>query len=129
MASSSVNPARVEDRRVPRRPVIEVSLRGHLTSDALVSELAKTTKLIGASSGRVGLIVDCTCMTGYELGARTVFVEWNRANRDRVRRVAILTNNSMWRMVISVMSLASSTDMKPFDGRDEAIAWLDSQAE
>ena len=61
-------------------------------------------------------------MTGYEPGARGVFVEWNRANRGRVRRVAILTDNLLWRMVISVMSLAATVDMKPFGDRSEATA-------
>jgi hypothetical protein len=38
--------------------------------------------------------------------------------------VAILTTNSLWRMVISVMGMASSTEMKPFTSRGDAMAWL-----
>lgn len=122
--SKTADTAGAESARGSGRPVVDVKLLGHLTSDALASELATATRLLCASSGTVNLIVDCTRMTGYDLGARGVFVEWNRANRGRVRRVAILTSNSLWRMVISVMSLAATVEMKPFEDRDEAMKWL-----
>ena len=105
-----------------------MALEGHLTERSLAAALAGATKsLRGVGGGGVGLLVDCSTMTSYDLGARGVFVEWNKASRSSLRRVAILTTNSLWRMVISVMALAAGTEMKPFSSRSEALKWLEPQ--
>jgi hypothetical protein len=103
--------------------VIDIALRGHLGAEALEIALADATARL-RGGGTASLIVDCLSMTGYDPDARAVFVEWNKSSRGRVRRVAILTTNSLWRMVISVMGMASSTEMKPFTSRSDAMVWL-----
>jgi hypothetical protein len=106
------------------RRIVEMSLEGHLTERSLAAALAGATKSLRSAGGGVGLIVDCTTMTSYDLAARGVFVEWNKASRGSLRRLAILTTNSLWRMVISVMALAAGTEMKPFGRRSDALDWL-----
>jgi hypothetical protein len=103
--------------------VIAVALEGHLTAASLEAALSEATSRL-RSGGSANLIVDCLKMNGYDPDARSVFVEWNKVSRGRVRRVAILTTNSLWRMVISVMGMASSAEMKPFASRSDAMAWF-----
>ncbi len=100
--------------------VSTVRLVGHLTADALQRAL-----MAQRSSTTPGpLLVDCREMTGYDLEARHVFVEWNKRNAALVTRVAIVTTNTVWLMVISAMSLASGRAMKAFDTVEGALAWL-----
>jgi hypothetical protein len=76
-----------------------------------------------------GLIIDCRHMPGYDREAREAFVQWNKARRDLLRGVAIVTDNTMYRMVIGAMSLAASVDMKAFDTDEKAASWLQSLPE
>ena len=99
--------------------ILKVELRGHLTQSALLGAL----RALEPIEESVALLIDATAMTGYDLAARTRFVEWNRRNRAHVQRVAIVTSKLVWRTVISAMSLASSQQMKPFASAAEAAAW------
>ena len=67
-------------------------------------------------------------MEGYDLAARTAFVEWNKAARDHVGQVAVVTDNSLWRMVVSSMGLATGQSMKAFDSVELATAWIGTEA-
>jgi hypothetical protein len=67
-------------------------------------------------------------MTGYDAAARSLFVSWNKLNRERFVGIAILTRNRLWHMVISSMSLASSQRMKAFGSAEEATVWLSQLA-
>ena len=71
-----------------------------------------------------GLIVDCREMTSYDSEARSAFVTWNRSHRQHLERVAIITDKLLWHMVIRTMSLASGQTMRPFDGIEDAQAWV-----
>jgi hypothetical protein len=55
LRSKPADSVRGEDRRAPRRPVVEISLQGHLTASGLASELANATRLLCASSGIVSV--------------------------------------------------------------------------
>ena len=109
-----------------RKPV--VTLRGHLTTAALQGELARVDSLLGGTSS--GLLVDASQMTGYDDAARALFVAWNTERRQQIPRVAIVTERTLWRVVIAAMSLASKQEMSVFADRGaaEAWAWADSDA-
>ncbi|HEX4513268.1 MAG TPA: STAS/SEC14 domain-containing protein [Polyangiaceae bacterium] len=73
------------------------------------------------------LLIDATEMTDYERDAREAFVEWSRS-RPSIKRIAIVVNNPLWRMVISAMGIASRRDMRAFDNAESAMKWLDDRA-
>lgn len=100
---------------------LEVTLRGHLTVGLLERELTPLEPVL--RSERRALIVDALAMTGYDDAARSLFVDWNRRHKDRILRVAIVTDSLMWRMVIGAMSLASQQAMQSFPSLAEARAW------
>jgi hypothetical protein len=99
-------------------PIATVQLRGHLTVLALEAALA------AVDTSATALLVDALGLTDYDAGARTAFVAWNERVRDRVERVAIVTDKPLWRMVISAMGVASRQKMKAFDTEATARAWL-----
>ena len=74
------------------------------------------------------LVVDCRSMTDYERAAREYFVDWNRRHRDRIERVAVITANIAYRMIVSTMGLVSKQSMRAFPEPDEAYAWLSEQS-
>jgi len=97
-----------------------VELTGHLTLEAVEAALSPLHD--GLADG-VSLVFDCTEMTGYDRAARSRFVEWHGAHRDRIARVAIVTDRTLWHVAVTAMSLASSTTMRAFRARAEAEAW------
>ena len=105
-------------------PPIRVDLVGHLTRHSLAVALDRATSSIAGESQPVALLVDCRQMSGYDADARALFVSWNSSHRSRVRRVAILTSNPVWHMVIAAMAVASGQKMKAFTHPDAAGAWL-----
>ena len=100
---------------------LTITLSGHLTADALRSELARVEKRLGAA--RASLIIDSRQMTGYDDAARALFVDWNARRKSQILRVAIVTDKLLWRMVIRTMSLASKQDMAPFADYEQALRW------
>jgi hypothetical protein len=116
----SVAPTNAADATKPAAvPTVELS--GHLTEESLGASLAGLEPSLRRT--RVPILIDCRKMTDYDLAARHAFVRWNATHRDRVARVAIVTDNRLWWMVIHAMSLASGQEMKGFAQREEAIAW------
>lgn len=101
--------------------MVVVRLQGHLTEAELRSALATAT---AGAVAPFPVLVDCIEMTSYELAARHAFVEWNRANKERVTSVAVVTDRSMWKIVVSAMVIASGQSMRAFDSHDRASAWL-----
>ncbi len=97
-------------------------LVGHLSRADLQTGLAPITAAIERGTCRA-LLVDCRKMTGYDADARALFVEWNAAKRHHLRRVAVVTENTLWWMVIATMALASRQKMKPFSDVDDAWRW------
>lgn len=100
------------------RPRIE--LVGILTRAQLEAAIAAVPAEIGTPDA---VIVDCRKMIDYELDARHAFVAWIRELKPR--RVAIVTDRVLWRMVITGMSLASKVPMHWFANDADAQAWLD----
>src|SRR5512141_1636248 len=106
---------------------VRVDLAGHLTRHALATALDRATSSMAQASEPVPLIVDCRQMTGYDADARALFVSWNSSHRSRIRRVAVLTANPVWHMVIAAMAVASGQKMKAFAGPDAAESWLHAE--
>ena len=104
--------------------LIEVEFVGHLTVAALGDAVAPLEVRLSLPGVRFGLLVDCRRMTGYDGEARAGFIRWNRAQRARVDRVAVVTANLLWHMVVSAISLASEQKMKAFTDTGPARAWL-----
>ena len=105
-------------------PVEPVSgaVEGHLTRAQLESALGEIgDKLAGL--GFAPVVLDCSRMDGYDLDARHAFVDWNKQWRDQISRVAIVTSNRLYHVVIATMSLASGQAMKGFATHDEAASW------
>jgi len=99
-------------------------LTGHLTEDSLTDALELVLSELQRVTTHCGLLVDCSMMTGYDPAARSLFVSWNKLNRNRFYGIAIVTKNKLWHMVISSMSLASGQKMKAFASGEEASEWL-----
>jgi hypothetical protein len=109
----------------PAVVVVVVPLVDHLTEPALRAALSPTVALLGVGGPRLLLLVDCRRMTGYDADARALFVSWNTAHRHRIDRVAIVTDNRLWHMVIAAMSLATRQEMRPFPDPVNARMWLE----
>lgn len=102
--------------------LVEVNLSEHLTAAALRDALEKSGAQL-PRDGQIALLVDCSRMTGYDADARALFVAWNRDHKKRIDRVAIITDNGLWHVVVSAMALASGRKMKAFQSRAEAVSW------
>lgn len=112
-------------------PVIRARLVGHLTREALASELRRAddevsnrvTRRTPAPTGP-RVLVDCREMTDYDLDARHAFVDWLKTRKPS--KVAIVTDRELWHLVIRAMSLASNVSLVPFATEGDALAWLTS---
>ncbi len=101
--------------------VVLTQLAGELTQPYLHVVLTQAKADI---TPNCGMLVDCTAMTAYDGAARTYFVEWHRAHRERFRGVAIVTTKQLWHLVISAMAVASGQRMRAFHDRATAEAWI-----
>jgi MFS superfamily sulfate permease-like transporter len=103
---------------------VVIKFDGHLTLAFCEQELAGVTTRLQADAANTELLFDCRTMTGYDAEARTRFVEWHKQHRERLGRVAIVTDNPLWHVVISAMSLAARHQMQSFTTRVAAETWL-----
>ncbi|MCA9605241.1 MAG: STAS/SEC14 domain-containing protein [Myxococcales bacterium] len=101
--------------------MVRVTLIGHLTLEVLEAALREAEGKLG---DRCGLLVDCLEMTDYTAEARAAFVAWHRRHGPRIRRVAVVTPNPLYHMIVTAMSLASGTKMKAFSEATEGMGWL-----
>jgi hypothetical protein len=107
------------------RPIIDPvvgRLVGHLTRAQLEQVLGEISELLQVRE-LAPVLLDCLEMDGYDLDARHAFVEWNKQWKPHVSRVAIVTRNRLYHVVIATMSLASGQAMKGFADHDEALGW------
>lgn len=74
--------------------------------------------------GRARLLIDSRRVERYEGEARDRIVRWARSQRDRVDRVAIVTDNVLWQMVLRTSSLSSSQAMRGFTDIEDAFDWV-----
>lgn len=102
---------------------LQITFEGHLTKAQVQQEFNKIEAELEKTEEPQSLVVDCSKMTGYESAARTAFVDWNKRWRSKLGRVAIVTDNVLWHMVIKMMAKVSSQDMKEFVDINQAIKW------
>jgi MFS superfamily sulfate permease-like transporter len=114
-------PSMAEAAPVVREPVVG-RLEGHLTRAQLEQVLSDIAEQL-RTRGSAPVLLDCSAMDGYDLDARHAFVEWNKQWKTHVTRVAIVTSNRLYHVVIATMSLASGQAMKGFAQREDALAW------
>ena len=101
-----------------------VTLEGHLTRELLGARLAAAFTSVVASSEPPAVLVDCRSMSGYDIDARSEFVDWNRKVKDRIVAVAVITENRLWHVVVASMGLASGQTMKAFLDDRLARTWV-----
>lgn len=99
-----------------------LTLTGHLTVEALTESLGPVEAQLPAG-GPAPLIVDATQMTGYAAEARNLFVRRILSLRPRLGRIAIITGNPLWHMVIATMRLSTGTEMRAFHELADGRAW------
>ena len=104
--------------------IVEVVLSGHLTLESLRASLDIAEKSVSAADGAAVLLVNCQRMSAYDAAARQYFVDWNRKMQGSIRRLAVVTDRTMWQLVVSVMALASGQAMKGFAEPASAQHWL-----
>ena len=104
---------------------VVVRFEGHLDRTQVHVELGRAARELAPGGA---LIVDCREMTSYANDARESFIEWNKRHKSRIRRVAILTDNLLYRMVISTMRLMTDQDMRAFADEESANEWVDAGA-
>ncbi len=108
---------------MPSTELLVTELRGHLTRDELERSLARIVPELERVEAKVAVLIDCREMAGYDLDARHAFVEWNSRWRDRIHKVAIVTSNRLYHVVISGMALASGQAMRGFADAEQAEVW------
>jgi hypothetical protein len=106
------------------RAPLRGELRGHLTRAQLEQVLGTLAAELSERELPSPVLLDCLAMEGYDLDARHAFVDWNSQWRSRVSRVAIVTRNRLYHVVIATMSLAARQTMKGFSTSEEALDWL-----
>lgn len=111
------------DQRVQLR---ELDFSGHLTVAKLESELGRIHE--HGEAGEIGLLVDCSNMTGYDADARRGFMDWHRSAAAQVQRSAVVTDRRMWQMIVAAMAGASRIPLKAFSTHAEAREWLSDRA-
>ncbi len=99
-------------------PTVEITLVDRLTQQSLSAALAAIEDELHRGD-RVHLVVDALAMTSYTTEARELFVQFARRESGRIARFSILTDRSLWRVVISAMSLASGVPMHAYPSRAE----------
>jgi hypothetical protein len=104
---------------------VRLTLTGHLTVETL-SEWLGPVEAGLPEDGQAPLVVDATEMTGYDAEARNLFVRRMIALRPRLGRIAIITGNPLWHMVIATMRLTTGTEMRAFETVSEGRAWAGS---
>lgn len=103
-------------------PIVRVVLTGHFTVAAFQERAAEIEAEI-AQQGPSSVVVDTTALRGHDPESRLAFVNWYRANREGIRRLAIVADRMDWRIGTRTMALLSSGEIKPFSRVDEAMAW------
>jgi len=106
---------------------VEMRLPERLTATSLAQSIAGILPELDPGEP-VLLVVDALDIASYTAEAREDFVEFARRHTNSIERFAILTDRSLWRVVISAMSLASGMSMHAYPSRVELNRALDRSA-
>lgn len=90
----------------------------------LADDLARVAAgLLG--NDQVALLFDVLRMTGYDPPIRDLYIDWHNKHKARLAKVAVVTDRSLWRMVVSTVGMAVRAKVKTFTRVDEARAWCE----
>lgn len=110
-------------RAIGSTRVVSVRLKGMVGEHGVHQSVQRAEETLDRL-GRARLMIDCRRVEGYEGTARDRIVRWARSQRDRVDRVAVVTDNVLWQMVLRTSSLASAQAMRGFTDIEDAFDWL-----
>jgi hypothetical protein len=106
---------------VEKQEAVVLRMPNALTLEALEQILAEA-RVEDATT----VVVDASEMRNYTPDARSRFIQFARALPPRTR-LGVVTDNTMWRMVISAMALAASREIRVFPDRVAARVWTEEQ--
>ncbi len=105
-------------------PVLTIPISGHLSLDSLKKTLEPVTaRLANATPGSHSLMFDLLELSTYDTEVRSHYVSWHNFHREKIHRVAVLTDKALLRVVIAAVGLAARGNVKTFQDRGEAAAW------
>jgi hypothetical protein len=110
-------------RSIGTARVVSIRFRGVVDDRSLRESLERAEETLDRL-GRARLLLDCRLVETYAGDARNHLMSWSRAQGDRVDRVAIVTEQVLWSMVIRTSSIGTTQKMRPFADIDEAFDWL-----
>ena len=103
--------------------IVRIDAKGHLMTASLAQLLAEaTTKL---EDGPNAILMTTKGMTGYDMECQSIFIRWAKEHNDRVRRIAIASQRTIWSLVVSTMAPMISVDMAVFRDEEDALIWLE----
>jgi hypothetical protein len=103
--------------------VLRTKVSGRLT----VEDFGKTLRGM-ASQMRPGdsyaFVLDILDMESYEPEVRDLYIRWHREYGSYLKRTAVVTNKTLWRMVVSTISMATGGGTRAFGTVEEANRWV-----
>lgn len=107
-------------------PVLTAKIVGHLDKQNLSGALGPLdAQLAGVGPEGAAVLFDISGMTSYDGEARTAYIQWQTLQRDRLQRIAVVTQRTLWHMVIAAIGLASKVSVKTFSTVAEARRWAE----
>jgi hypothetical protein len=103
--------------------VHDIVVTGPLTAAAFRTRLDDVAGRF-RQDGDHALLVDVLAMTSYEPVVRDDYIAWHRRHGAQLRRIAVVTNRAMWRLIVATIGLATGGTTRAFESRDEAARWL-----
>lgn len=108
--------------------IIEVNLKGRITRDQLESALNDAEEIMNQRGGSHRLLLtvrEPTILDPYEQEARAWFTKvWGPRNRDRVEKIAIVSESVILRMAATAVGLATRYRINAFSKAEDAEEWL-----
>jgi len=102
--------------------LVVIKIVGQLSAAGFAKQLRDESDLMRAN-GNYGLCIDILEMSGYEPAVRETYMQWARANSSRIRRVAVVTDKTMWRLVVATIGMATGGNTRAFEHAAEAKRW------
>jgi len=118
-------PSQPERDRPSSVDVVSVRLKDQVTLDNFQRDLATAATQLRTESGHA-LLFNILGMASYDPAIRDVYVTWYRAHKSRVRRVAVVTDKTMWRLIVATLGMATGGNTRAFERLEEAERWASS---
>lgn len=102
--------------------MIIMELENHVDGEVMGAALRDIKRSFAGK--RHGIIVDTLDMRTYDIDAQRVFIAWVNENSDQIVKVAVVSDKSVWHMVISTMVPLIDVPLKIFYEMDDAKTWV-----